>query len=319
VPSRAPPESRSSATCWSSVRTRSAPPLGRHARRSTPWTRSWRSASAGAGSPRRHAAAGLERVSPAAADAEEAAAVLERDLAPGPGDLVLLKASRGIRARSSRRPAAGTGPMSLAPDRRRGAARLHRHGPAGADLHQPPPAPRLREADPGRGPAGALRQGRDADDGRHARRRRRPLPRHGAADRGCPHPDADARAHGRRRPRRDRRLRQRAQRHRHARPLEARVADRRGAAGRLLHPAALQHHRRQHPVLVEQPIVIGAVRSSSSSPSSSSGRATRSTSPTGSTGSPAGSSSSASSPTCSSRSWRFRRTWRSSAPSSSAP
>jgi UDP-N-acetylmuramoyl-tripeptide--D-alanyl-D-alanine ligase len=31
-----------------------------------------------------------------AADAEEAAAVLERELAPGPGDLVLLKASRGI-------------------------------------------------------------------------------------------------------------------------------------------------------------------------------------------------------------------------------
>ena len=39
--------------------------------------------------------AGLERVS-WAADAEEAASVLERDLAPGPGDLVLVKASRGI-------------------------------------------------------------------------------------------------------------------------------------------------------------------------------------------------------------------------------
>ncbi|MBW3612424.1 MAG: UDP-N-acetylmuramoyl-tripeptide--D-alanyl-D-alanine ligase [Chloroflexi bacterium] len=39
--------------------------------------------------------AGLERVS-LAADAEEAATVLERDLAPGPGDLVLVKASRGI-------------------------------------------------------------------------------------------------------------------------------------------------------------------------------------------------------------------------------
>ncbi len=31
-----------------------------------------------------------------AADADEAAAVLERELAPGVGDLVLLKASRGI-------------------------------------------------------------------------------------------------------------------------------------------------------------------------------------------------------------------------------
>jgi UDP-N-acetylmuramoyl-tripeptide--D-alanyl-D-alanine ligase len=39
--------------------------------------------------------AGLARVS-RAADAEEAASVLERDLAPGPGDLVLVKASRGI-------------------------------------------------------------------------------------------------------------------------------------------------------------------------------------------------------------------------------
>lgn len=39
--------------------------------------------------------AGLERVS-WAADADEAASVLERDLAPGPGDLVLVKASRGI-------------------------------------------------------------------------------------------------------------------------------------------------------------------------------------------------------------------------------
>jgi UDP-N-acetylmuramoyl-tripeptide--D-alanyl-D-alanine ligase len=39
--------------------------------------------------------AGLARVS-RAVDAEEAASVLERDLAPGPGDLVLVKASRGI-------------------------------------------------------------------------------------------------------------------------------------------------------------------------------------------------------------------------------
>ena len=41
------------------------------------------------------AAAGAARVV-AAADAEDAAAVLERDLAPGVGDVVLLKASRGI-------------------------------------------------------------------------------------------------------------------------------------------------------------------------------------------------------------------------------
>ena len=40
-------------------------------------------------------AAGLARVS-WAADAEEAASVLERDLAPGPGDIVLVKASRGL-------------------------------------------------------------------------------------------------------------------------------------------------------------------------------------------------------------------------------
>lgn len=40
-------------------------------------------------------AAGARRVL-TAADADEAAAVLERELAPGPGDLVLLKASRGI-------------------------------------------------------------------------------------------------------------------------------------------------------------------------------------------------------------------------------
>jgi UDP-N-acetylmuramoyl-tripeptide--D-alanyl-D-alanine ligase len=39
--------------------------------------------------------AGAERVLHAA-DAEEAASVLERELAPGPGDLVLLKASRGV-------------------------------------------------------------------------------------------------------------------------------------------------------------------------------------------------------------------------------
>jgi len=41
------------------------------------------------------AAAGMALVSHAA-DADEAASVLERDLAPGPGDVVLLKASRGI-------------------------------------------------------------------------------------------------------------------------------------------------------------------------------------------------------------------------------
>jgi UDP-N-acetylmuramoyl-tripeptide--D-alanyl-D-alanine ligase len=41
------------------------------------------------------AAAGAVRVL-SAEDADEAAVVLERDLAPGPGDLVLLKASRGI-------------------------------------------------------------------------------------------------------------------------------------------------------------------------------------------------------------------------------
>jgi UDP-N-acetylmuramoyl-tripeptide--D-alanyl-D-alanine ligase len=40
-------------------------------------------------------AAGLARVS-WADDAEEAAAVLERELAPGPGDLVLVKGSRGV-------------------------------------------------------------------------------------------------------------------------------------------------------------------------------------------------------------------------------
>ncbi|HET6380210.1 MAG TPA: UDP-N-acetylmuramoyl-tripeptide--D-alanyl-D-alanine ligase [candidate division Zixibacteria bacterium] len=40
-------------------------------------------------------AAGLQRVA-TTADAEEAASVLERELAPGVGDLVLLKASRGI-------------------------------------------------------------------------------------------------------------------------------------------------------------------------------------------------------------------------------
>jgi UDP-N-acetylmuramoyl-tripeptide--D-alanyl-D-alanine ligase len=40
-------------------------------------------------------AAGAARVL-TAEDADEAAAVVERDLAPGPGDLVLLKASRGI-------------------------------------------------------------------------------------------------------------------------------------------------------------------------------------------------------------------------------
>ncbi len=40
-------------------------------------------------------AAGLERVS-WAEDADEAASILERDLAPGPGDLLLVKASRGI-------------------------------------------------------------------------------------------------------------------------------------------------------------------------------------------------------------------------------
>jgi UDP-N-acetylmuramoyl-tripeptide--D-alanyl-D-alanine ligase len=40
-------------------------------------------------------AAGAARVL-SAEDADEAAAVIERDLAPGPGDLVLLKASRGI-------------------------------------------------------------------------------------------------------------------------------------------------------------------------------------------------------------------------------
>jgi UDP-N-acetylmuramoyl-tripeptide--D-alanyl-D-alanine ligase len=40
-------------------------------------------------------AAGLARTS-WAADADEAASVLERDLAPGPGDLVLVKASRGL-------------------------------------------------------------------------------------------------------------------------------------------------------------------------------------------------------------------------------
>jgi len=40
-------------------------------------------------------AAGADHVL-AADGAEEAAAVLERELAPGPGDLVLLKASRGI-------------------------------------------------------------------------------------------------------------------------------------------------------------------------------------------------------------------------------
>ncbi len=41
------------------------------------------------------AAAGLARVI-TASDASEAAAAVERDLAPGPGDLVLLKASRGV-------------------------------------------------------------------------------------------------------------------------------------------------------------------------------------------------------------------------------
>jgi UDP-N-acetylmuramoyl-tripeptide--D-alanyl-D-alanine ligase len=41
------------------------------------------------------AGAGAARVL-TAEDADEAAAVVERDLAPGPGDLVLLKASRGI-------------------------------------------------------------------------------------------------------------------------------------------------------------------------------------------------------------------------------
>jgi len=40
-------------------------------------------------------AAGLPRVS-TASDADEAAAVVERDLAPGVGDLVLVKGSRGI-------------------------------------------------------------------------------------------------------------------------------------------------------------------------------------------------------------------------------
>jgi UDP-N-acetylmuramyl pentapeptide synthase len=39
--------------------------------------------------------AGLARVT-WAEDAVEAAAAVERDLAPGPGDLVLVKASRGI-------------------------------------------------------------------------------------------------------------------------------------------------------------------------------------------------------------------------------
>ena len=39
--------------------------------------------------------AGHSRVS-MAEDADEAAALLERDVAPGPGDIVLLKASRGI-------------------------------------------------------------------------------------------------------------------------------------------------------------------------------------------------------------------------------
>ena len=60
-----------------------------------PPTGSWRWASGAGGSPTRLARRARRASSPRA-DADEAASVLERELAPGPGDLVLLKASRGI-------------------------------------------------------------------------------------------------------------------------------------------------------------------------------------------------------------------------------
>ena len=74
------------------------------------------------------------------------------------------------------------------------------------------------------------------------------VPGHGHAHRGQRHPDADAGAGGRRHPGRDRRLRERPHRGRHARPLEADLADGGGAAGRVLRPAPLQHHRAERPV-----------------------------------------------------------------------
>ena len=87
--------SPSSATCSSSGRTRSACTARSARGRRGPPTRWWRSASAGAWIAEGAARAGRARVA-TAADAEEAAAVLERELAPSVGDLVLLKASRGI-------------------------------------------------------------------------------------------------------------------------------------------------------------------------------------------------------------------------------
>ncbi len=83
------------ATCWSSVRTRSActgrsvpgPPAS--------WMACWRWGSAVAGSPRRPARPGLSRVD-TAADVDEAVAAFDRSIPATAGDLVLVKGSRGV-------------------------------------------------------------------------------------------------------------------------------------------------------------------------------------------------------------------------------